>query len=224
MNKKEKIERFKQQIAQLTKELKEFEAKQERFKVGDIVKDHRGSIMRITETRYPRQLPPDTCVVGYGFFNDGRWRDENTSLLYIPEADVHKVDVSEWESALRKEWNRRCTEAGWDNGDEAEVEADVYNGTPPWDQKSGNYNYSERDDELWVGWKNVYKSGKWATPKQRKNAVKFFEWDVAKTEDTIQIGCQKLSKYFLMGLQSELRNVSDKTVQEVLDELKKLDL
>ena len=214
MNKKERMEQFKEQIAQLSKELAEFEAKQGEFKVGDWLyfRDAIDGFILLTES----------SINKYGGYT-GHILSAGMDIQKLSDVFTYrKATPSKIESALRKEWNRRCTEAGWDNGDEVEVEKCLFHESYGTNSGGLNPEYNKTDDRLWTVNGCVYQQGEWATP--RKKAVKFFEWDVTKAEDTIQIGCQKLSKYFLMGLQSELRNVSDKTVQEVLDELKKLDL
>ena len=129
--------------------------------------------------------------------------------------EVRKPESTEIETALRKEAERR----GFKKGVKYEG---VSNGFDVCSIK-GQLKYYEGEDCLTDGYGNsVYHNGKWAEIVQDK--VTFFDWDVEYGVSLIGIGCEDYSKNFLLELESALNHLSDKTVEEVLTELEKLDL
>ena len=218
MNKQEKIERFKQQIAQLTKELKEFEAMQDEFKVGDWVIRECGYRAHPLIARI-NNMPNDGLLLT-GLDHSNQWHDKFIGCMGFRIEKVRKATPSEIESALRSEWNRRFKEAGWDSGDEAEIEDHAeswWNGRRINDL-SFSLSYDVREDSLYSLNGTVYHQGKWATPIPRKNVVTINGYEANFEHDgRVKFGCAMIDRDLINDIHSMMIHnyKGNRTIQSV---------
>ena len=205
MNAKEEIKKLQQQLDSLKAELDKPE-----FEVGDWVVSNLGEIGRIKNDGL--ELCPNTS---------------NTAYCLGDMSDIKRLATrTEIETELRKEAERRGfkkgvyvdnTELGWD------VDGYKINGA--------YWRYDELNDRLSLDSYFIYDNGKWAEIVEDK--VKFFDWDVEQEDistyeqpnlSLYKIGCESYKSDFLKYLKDALEYMPNKTVEEVLTELEKLDL
>ena len=161
-------------------------------------------------------------------FEIGNWYKHNDgALVMYYRNEWEEATPSEIETALIKEWKRRCDKAGVSpyNCEIVSMYADGTSYKSPISIESENIKYRKSEDSLSVvisemEWVRIYSKGNWA----EIIPVKFFDWYVEKREGETRIGCEVHGNDFLQELIEALNHVRDKTVAEVLTELEKLDL
>ena len=190
----------KEEIKKLQQQLDNLKAELDKpkFEVGDWVVSNLGEIGRIKNDGL--ELCPNTS---------------NTAYCLGDMSDIKRLATrTEIETALIKEAEKRGFKKG------VKYKGASCNWT---EYIHGSLEYFKDGDVLTDGYgESVYKQGKWAEIVEDK--VKFFDWDVVYGGSLIGIGCEDYSKNFLLELESALNHLSDKTVEEVLTELEKLDL
>jgi hypothetical protein len=182
MNKKEKIEQLERELAQL-------KAQPEPIEVGKWYYIN-GMIVFVEKFKHWGSYG----IVGYGFNLAQEWQNSGTEWGIYEYDENRPATPAEIESALRKEWDCRCVEAGWDNGDEAEVQVDMNNGSK-WKELYRNKfhpAYNECDDILWTKNAYVYEQGSWATPKPRKKAITINGYEAEFCDGYVKFGCAKI--------------------------------
>ena len=216
MNAKEEIKKLQEQLDNLKAELDKPE-----FEVGDwVIATARGGNNSVHDW-----YDFKNAIVRYGDID--RVSDVDGSVLKVfgtayRAGYVRKATPTEIETALIKEAEKRGFKKG------VKYKGASCNWT---EYIHGSLEYFKDGDVLTDGYgESVYKQGKWAEIVEDK--VKFFDWDVEQIEvstleddlPAYRIGCEVFYVDFLIQLKDALEYMPNKTVEEVLTELEKLDL
>ena len=215
MNVDSKIEELQKEIDKLKEELSKPE-----FEVGDWVIDEYGTILRITQAEYKRLIPDDICVVGHGIWRGENWRGEE-SPLFVTKSKVRKATPLEVEEALIKEAKRRYKtpcKIKYLDGKESQLRAFGLTYEPESDRLTA----SSRPGKTKL-YDVVYEKGEWAEVVEKKS-LKVFDWVAEDKGDDIKIGCHFFDKTFLRDFIEVLEYVEDRSAEEILSELYKLNI
>ena len=127
---------------------------------------------------------------------------------------VRKATPTEIETALIKEAETRGFKKG------VKYKGASFNWT---EYIHGSLRYFKDVDTLTDGYgESVYKQGKWASIVEDK--VKIFDWVAEDKGDDIKIGCHFFDKTFLRDFIEVLEYVEDRSAEEILSELYKLNI
>jgi len=215
MNTEDKIEALQKEINKLKDELRKPE-----LEVGDWVTEADGTILRLTDTHYKRGYPKDICVVGHGLWRGQQWRGEDLPI-FITKSEVRKASPIEVEEALIEEARRRYKapcDIRYLDGKESRLRAYGLTYSPEEDRLTAS-SRPGKDTPYDV----VYEKGEWAEV-IKEEPLKVFDWKVDEKKFGVNIGCHLFDKDFLRDVIEVLEYVGDKTVEEVLKELRKLEL
>ena len=195
------------EIKQLKDKLADLESRVVDFEVGDwvVVDAVNQAVRRVVNIDHNRDFPVITNTPS-GIV--GSWSTNNIA---------RKATPNEIQEALVDEAKRRgLVKKG--------VKVKTLDGRIPskWVDDCYRFRYDVAEDSLVVHTFYIYREGTWAEIIEDK--AKFFDWDVVKTSSCIDIACNTHSKDYLRNVKRSLEHVKDKTVAEVLTELKKLDL
>lgn len=205
MNRQQRIERLEKELAELKRESD--------FKVGDwIVHTNKSyGVQRITHIDYSKTFP---IRISDTYENDG----ENGYVL-------GGIERKATEDEIRETLSREAKKKGFKKG--VTVKRPETWRTNSADVIPDNNFTLIENDYLSMGGVCIYYKGVWATIEKSKQ--KFFDWNVEHETDYLKLYCdghqhagEIISHDFIINTKKLLLYVSDKTVAEVLDELKKL--
>ena len=175
MNVHEKIEKLETELAELKRQVEIERQNKKQFKQGDwvVIREDTANPVRITRTDGFGNFPLEVTFLDGGV---GAWRLDET---------IRHATKEEVETAIRDEWDRRCKEAGWDNGDEAHIENQSN------DQEYDRY-YDSGGDELWTCNGKVYEKGKWAVPKPKQSKIIINGYEAEFNDGFVKFGCAEI--------------------------------
>ena len=204
MNVDSKIEQLQKEIDKLKEELSKPE-----FEAGDWVILEECQLNKIT-----------------GVDDDGKFPLSVESLdghsgAWEVDSDIRKATPLEVEEALIKEARRRYKtpcKIKYLDGKESQLRAFGLTYDPETDRLTA----SSRPGKTKL-YDVVYEKGEWAEVVEKKS-LKVFDWVAEDKGDDIKIGCHLFDKTFLRDFIEVLEYVEDRSAEEILSELDKLNI
>ena len=207
---KKRIEQLEQELAELKKQLEEHG-----FSEGDwLISDKECHLVRFLKYTAKTTFTSSE-IIGSCTYHTG-W-DAKAFRKATPE-EIENALIEE----AKRRYNVPCKVNFLDNR-KRELKGFSLSYNPKNDSltATGSYKYLDNQKDF------VYQKGKWAEIIEEN--TKFFEWDVDYPEspfdiELVTIGCTQFDKNFLVKMEHALGYLTDYSVQEVIDELQKLDL